>query len=54
MIAHLYSLNEQNTDMIADKWHEVEEVDEDIIKKLALYSRGDLSPMVRVIHFSSS
>jgi hypothetical protein len=40
--------------MIADKWHEVDEIDEDIIKKLALYSRGDLSPMVRVIHLRSS
>ncbi len=38
---------QQNADRIADKVHEVEEIDEDIIRKLAMFSRGDLSPMVR-------
>jgi len=36
----------QNSTNTSEKWHCLEEIDEDIIKKLAMFSQGDLSPMV--------
>jgi len=35
----------QNSTNTSEKWHCLEEIDEDIIKKLAMFSQGDLSPM---------
>lgn len=45
MLTH-FLLN-KNASLSENKSFEVEEVDADIISKLALFSRGDLCPMVR-------